>query len=196
MLPQANNIIENPSIISDNEMFIDKNSRNYIIKFTNGDKTFQYFKKLYTDNDYDIIIFFVENFELFNNVFAIFRYCNFVYINLPKNEEKNVKYLKFEKQMRKENKLECNNNILKKSYELAYYPDIYRSIITSINNPISYLNYGKCPESLIYNEIQQSPKTIDELGILNIKDIENKVKSLLFVGVIVSKGNKLHINTL
>lgn len=196
-IPQDDNVIENASIITDTVMQVNKESKNYIFKFTNGDKTLQYFKKVYSDDRYEIVIFFVENFELFYSVFSLFRYCNFLYVDIPKKNEKNnrlMKYLRFEKELKLKNDLKYDSKSAKRGYMMSYYPDIYKSITSSIKNPELYLYYDSCPESLIYNELEKAPKTIEELEKLDIKDLEKRVKSLLFVGAIALKGNKLHLS--
>ncbi|KAM0674850.1 hypothetical protein GVAV_001669 [Gurleya vavrai] len=191
--PQPDNILENPSIITDNGIIKQTNTQFYIFKFTTGKETLPFFKKLISTKNYKIIIIYTFNFELFNEKFAIFRFLDFkFYYEECKFVEKN-EYLKFERMMRKKYKLKYNTEILKRGNEISYRPDIMASVRNSLKRPKKYLFDKKCEVSVVFKNLENGPKSLVDLKKLEIGNVEDVLKSLIYAEIVGVKKDKFFL---
>lgn len=187
--PQSAKILNDFTIISDTDTNYNIKTNNYVLEFTDGERTLPLFKKLISDGNFGVIVIFVENFELFNECFSVFRHYDFIYLTLPTVKHKNKHYINYEQKIRKINKLPCNNRIIAKAYDLSYKPDVSNSVLTSLIKPELYLNKNNCPEKIIIKALMDGPKTYDEICKLCNNSVDIYIKSLMFADIIKKKND-------
>jgi hypothetical protein len=190
--PKQVDPIPYPTKISDVSSLPLSTTENYILEYTTGRVTLPYFKYLLQSNEFNVIIFYVCNFESFFFDFREFRFFNFLFFEIENFENRNErikKYLKLEAKMRG-HPLAKNKNL---GVQISFYPRVFDSIKTSLRNPKKYLlKEGNIP-SKIYCELLKGPKNYAELESAVKGKIDPHIKSMIYASILGVKNGTFHV---